>query len=226
MADFKRRHKRMVEEQIAQRGVRDPLVLQAMRAVPRDRFVAVRMAKFAFDDSPLPIEQGQTISQPYIVAMMIEAAEVHPGDRVLEIGAGSGYAAAVLGQIAAHVYAIERHETLAASARQRIVSLGYDNVEIIFGDGARGLPEHAPFDAIVVSAAAKAVPPALMDQLAVGGRLIIPVGDTRHQTLHKIVRRTETSYDEAELLPVLFVPLVTEMDTNETASAPGEVKGP
>src|SRR4051812_21830757 len=167
---------RMVKVQIARRGVRDRSVLDAMRRVPREAFVQPGFEEFAYEDGPLPIGEGQTISQPYIVAAMIEAAEVRPGDHVLEVGAGSGYAAAVLGQIAAKVIAIERHEALTERARERIESLGYDNIEIRTGDGTCGLSEEAPFDAILVAAGGPEVPKALKDQLAIGGHLVIPVG--------------------------------------------------
>lgn len=198
----------MVETQIARRGVRDSHVLRAMAQAPRERFVDADMADLAYEDMPLPIGQGQTISQPYIVAAMIEAAGVRPGDRVLEVGAGSGYAAAVLGLIAKQVYAVERLETLAALARQRLAALGYRNVQVLTGDGARGLPDHAPFDAILVSAGAPSVPAALKQQLATGGRLVIPVGGHDGQRLKKIIRRTEDRYEEQDLEGVLFVPLV------------------
>src|SRR5688572_17835385 len=163
MVDYQRMRDHMAEIHIRRRGIRDEHVLNAMRAVPRERFVAEGMAEFAYEDAPLRIEEGQTISQPYIVAAMIEAAELRAGDRVLEVGAGSGYAAAVMGQIAERVYAIERHEPLAASARQRLADLGYDNVEVLAGDGTRGLPDQAPFDAIVVAAGGPAVPEALKE---------------------------------------------------------------
>ncbi|WP_117194284.1 protein-L-isoaspartate(D-aspartate) O-methyltransferase [Rhizobium terrae] len=210
MADYQRMRDDMVEVHIRRRGIRDDHVLNAMRAVPRERFVAEGMTEFAYEDAPLPIEEGQTISQPYIVAAMIEAAEVRQGDRVLEVGAGSGYAAAVIGQIAEHVYAIERHEALAASAGQRVADLGYGNVEVLAGDGTRGLPEQAPFDAILVAAGGPVVPEALKEQLVIGGRLVIPVGEERSQTLCKIIRRTATSYEESDLGAVMFVPLIGE----------------
>lgn len=210
MADYQRMRDHMVEVDIERRGVRDEHILRAMRAVPRERFVAESMAEFAYEDTPLSIEEGQTISQPYIVALMIEAAEVRPGDRVLEVGAGSGYAAAVIGQIAEHVYAIERHETLAVSARHRMADLGYGNVEILAGDGTRGVPEQAPFDAILVAASGPLVPEALKEQLAIGGRLVIPVGDERGQILRKIIRRSASSYEELDLQAVMFVPLIGE----------------
>ncbi|HEV7436554.1 MAG TPA: protein-L-isoaspartate(D-aspartate) O-methyltransferase [Pseudorhizobium sp.] len=210
MADYQHMRNQMVEVQIARRGVRDKRVLKAMRIVPREHFIAKGMAEFAYEDAPLSIEEGQTISQPFIVAAMIEAAEVSPGDRVLEVGAGSGYAAGVLGQIAGHVYAIERHEALAASARRRLAELGYDNVEIIVGDGTRGLPDHAPFEAILVAAGGPAVPEPLKEQLAIGGRLVIPVGKEFSQTLCKVIRRTEDSFEESDLGGVRFVPLIGE----------------
>lgn len=210
MVDYQRMRDHMAEVHIRRRGIRDEHVLNAMRAVPRERFVAEGMAEFAYEDAPLRIEEGQTISQPYIVAAMIEAAELRADDRVLEVGAGSGYAAAVMGQIAERVYAIERHEALAASARQRLADLDYDNVEVLAGDGTRGLPEQAPFDAIVVAAGAPAVPEALKEQLAIGGRLVIPVGGESSQTLCKVIRRTATSYEQSNLGAVMFVPLIGE----------------
>src|SRR6056297_3200019 len=151
---------RMVERQIARRGVRDPHVLEAMRTVPREAFVAPGFEEFAYEDGPLPIGHGQTISQPYIVALMIEAAGIRPGDRVLEIGAGSGYAAAVMGEIAAHVHAIERHEPLGRTAQERITAAGIHNVEVHVADGTLGWPDAAPFDAIVVAAGGPSVPEA------------------------------------------------------------------
>ena len=176
MLDFGHARNRMIDVQIARRGVRDPRVLDAMRRVPREIFVDEGMREFAYEDSPLSIGEGQTISQPYVVALMIEAAELKPGDRVLEVGAGSGYAAAVMAQIADRVFAIERHATLAGQAARRCADLGYGNVAIRVGDGTLGWPEEAPFDAIVVAAGGPEPPPALKDQIAPGGRLIIPVG--------------------------------------------------
>ena len=216
--DQPRRREHMVDVQIARRGVRDEHVLMAMREVPRERFVSEEMAEFAYEDSPLPIDAGQTISQPYIVAAMIEAAEVAPGDRVLEVGAGSGYAAAIIGQIADKVIAIERHEELGISARRRMEELGYDNVEIRIGDGTRGAPEDAPFDAILVAAGGPEVPKSLREQLAIGGRLVIPVGGEVSQTLCKVIRRTESDYEESDLGAVRFVPLVGEQGWAEDGS--------
>src|SRR3954447_21897011 len=175
---------RMVEVQLIRRGVRDPYVLEAMRGVPREAFVEPGFEEFAYEDGPLPIGEGQTISQPYIVALMIEAAGVRPGDNVLEVGAGSGYAAAVMSQIADHVFAIERHRELSEKALTRFRKLGYDNIELRLGDGTMGWSEAAPFDAILVSAGGPGVPEALKRQLAIGGRCVIPVGAAeRRQTL-------------------------------------------
>src|SRR5215207_7426208 len=187
MHDLSRTRARMVKVQIAGRGMRDRSVLDAMRRVPREAFVLPGFEEFAYEDGPLPIGEGQTISQPYIVALMIEAAEVKPGDHVLEVGAGSGYAAAVLSHIADRVYAIERHPSLGEAARRRFETLGYDNVELSVGDGTRGWPDVAPFDAILVSAGGPEIPQALKEQLAIGGRLVIPVGEEeRSQILLKI----------------------------------------
>jgi protein-L-isoaspartate(D-aspartate) O-methyltransferase len=211
MLTFARARKRMVDDQIARRGVCDQSVLDAMRCVPREAFVQLDMEEYAYEDWPLPIGEGQTISQPYIVARMIEAAEIKPGHRVLEVGAGSGYAAAILSRIAEHVYAIERHHSLGAAARERWSRLGYGNITLRVGDGTQGWPEAAPFDAIMVSAGSPKVPQALKRQLAVGGRLVIPVDENaRGQTLLKITRRSETDYEKEELGAVAFVPLVSE----------------
>lgn len=200
---------RMVERQIAARGVADARVLAAMRAVPRDAFVPLPERDAAFDDGPLPIGEGQTISQPYVVALMCEAAGVEPGDRVLDVGTGSGYAAAVLSRLAARVCSIERHASLAEAARERLAGLGYGNVEVRAGDGTLGWPEAgAVFDAIVVAAAAPAVPEALKRQLAAGGRLVIPVGGRRGQSLLRLRRTAAGGFEEEDLGAVAFVPLV------------------
>lgn len=206
---------RMVDIQIAGRGIRDRHVLDAMRRVPRESFVEPGYEEFAHEDGPLPIAEGQTISQPYIVALMIEAAEIKPGDRVLEIGAGSGYATAVISRIARRVYAIERHPSLGAAARQRFKKLGYHNVELRVGDGTLGWPEAAPFDAILVSAGGPEIPDALKHQLSIGGRLIIPVGQERRQTLRKLTRRGEDEFAEEDLGAVAFVPLIGEQGWTE-----------
>jgi protein-L-isoaspartate(D-aspartate) O-methyltransferase len=200
---------RMVADQIAARGLDDPLVLDAMRAVPREDFVPAEERDLAYEDGPLPIGHGQTISQPYIVAAMTAAARVRPGERVLEIGTGSGYGAAVLSKIAAEVYTMERIEALTESAKDRLAALGYDNVHVRSGDGTLGWPEHAPYDAIVVTAGGPSVPPALLAQLKPGGRLVMPLGSS--QRLQRLVRLTRTgpeTYAEDELEPVAFVPLI------------------
>ena len=199
----------MVTRQLASRGIRDAAVLAAMGEVPRERFVAAGMEAHAYEDCALPIAEGQTISQPYIVALMAEAAALGRESRVLEVGAGSGYAAAVYSRIAARVFAIERIESLAAAARMRLGALGYDNVELMTGDGSRGWPEEAPFDAILVAAGAGEVPPNLKAQLSVGARLVIPVG--RHaygQSLITLTRRAEDAFEEEDLGAVAFVPLI------------------
>ena len=198
----------MVERQIQARGVRAPSVLEAMRTVPREEFVPVELAAQAYDDRPLPIEAQQTISQPYIVAVMAEALALRPTDRVLEIGTGSGYAAAVLSRIAKHVYTIERHGSLAELASERLVRLGYTNTEVLEADGTLGWPERAPFDAIVVAAGGPEVPQALLDQLAIGGRLVIPVGAGRAQELVRVTRTSKTEYRREDLGSVTFVPLI------------------
>jgi len=218
MLDLAHERDRMVERQVARRGVRDSQVLEAMREVPREVFVAEGLQEFAYEDTPLPIEAGQTISQPYIVALMIEAAAVRPGDHVLEIGAGSGYAAAVMGRIAEHVYAIERHETLARLAVERMTRLGYHNVEIRTGDGTHGWPEVAPFDAILVAAGGPAIPQTLKDQLDIGGRLVMPVGDSqRDQRLVKVTRTAASHFEEEDLGGVMFVPLIGDHGWAEDA---------
>lgn len=206
--DFTVARARMVEDQLVRRGIRDPRVLAAMRTVPRENFVEPGFEEAAYDDGPLPIGEGQTISQPFVVALMIEAAAVKPGDRVLEVGAGSGYTAAVISRIAGRVIAIERHQTLADAARRRLAALGYDTVEIIAGDGTLGRPDAAPFDAIVVSAGGPMIPDALRRQLAIGGRLVIPVGSSAGMTLEKLTRRGLDAYDDESLGAVMFVPLV------------------
>jgi protein-L-isoaspartate(D-aspartate) O-methyltransferase len=219
MLDFAYARHRMVERQLSARGVRDSRVLEAMGQVPREAFVGEGMEEFAYEDSPLPIESGQTISQPYIVALMIEAVQVTPGERVLEVGAGSGYAAAVLSRIAGDVYAIERHEPLTRLAQGRLDRLGYHNVHLKTGDGTRGWPDHAPFDAILAAAGGPSVPQAFRDQLAIGGRIVMPIGDQpRSQHLVKITRLGEAEFREEDLGPVCFVPLVGEQGWDETGA--------
>ena len=210
MTDFAALRERMIEQQIAARGIDDAALLDAFRAVPREMFVAPAYQPGAYADGPLPIGYGQTISQPYIVALMIAAAGVGPEDRVLEVGAGSGYAAAILGKVAREVVAIERHPALAAEARERIEALGIANVSIVDADGTQGWPKAAPFDAILVAAAAECVPQPLLDQLRnPGGRLVIPVGGQGWgQSLIKIVRNGAGQYAATDLGGVRFVPLV------------------
>jgi protein-L-isoaspartate(D-aspartate) O-methyltransferase len=209
MPDMSVLRKNMVRHQIATRGVRDERVLDAMRVVPREAFMPDELREFAYEDTPLPIEEGQTISQPYIVALMIAAIEPRPGARVLEIGTGSGYAAAVLSRVVGQVYTVERHEALVDLARGRFRRLGYGNVEVLHGDGSLGWPEHAPYDGIVVTAGGPHVPRQLRDQLAVGGRMVIPIGsDPRLQQLVRVTRVTRDRFEEEPLADVRFVPLV------------------
>ena len=215
--DFARARAEMVEHQIARRGVRDPLVLEAMARIPREAFVLPGWEEEAYEDQPLPIAERQTISQPFIVAYMIEAAALKPGDRALEIGTGSGYAAAVMAPIAERVYTIERHPALAESARQRLRDLGFDNVEVRVGDGTLGWPDAQPFDAIIVTAGGPKVPAGLRAQLAVGGRLVIPVGESTHrQSLVRVTRDSPSDYREEDLADVAFVPLVGEAGWSPT----------
>src|SRR5882762_4912291 len=179
----------MIEKQLRRRGINDAAVLAAMTAVPRHEFVPEELRLHAYDDLPLPIGGGQTISQPYIVAAMTTALHLQPGDRVLEVGTGCGYQAAVLSRLAKEVFSIERRPELASSAAAKLARLGYSNAHVHCGDGTLGLAELAPFDAILVAAAAPAVPKPLLAQLAEGGRLILPVGDTEHQELQLIEKR-------------------------------------
>jgi len=198
---------RMVATQIEARGITDPLVLDAMRTVPRECFVPASLTKFAYEDGPLPIGSGQTISQPYIVAVMTAAAGLKPGARALEIGTGSGYGAAVLSWIAAEVFTVERVEVLAKASRDRLAELGYANVHVLEGDGSLGWPEHAPYDAILVTAGGPRVPKALLHQLAVGGRLIMPVGGaTRVQRLVRVTRTDAHEYEYEDLEEVALGP--------------------
>jgi protein-L-isoaspartate(D-aspartate) O-methyltransferase len=210
MADgYAAERRRMVERQLAARGIKDERVLSAMARVPREAFVPADLAEFAYDDSPLPIAEGQTISQPYIVALMAEAARIGPNARVLEVGTGSGYAAAVFAELAGQVVTIERHAALADGAREALRQLGYANVEVLTGDGSRGVPERAPYDAILVAAGAPAPPDSLKRQLADGGRLVIPVSVNAHQELRVITRRGD-EFEVEDLGAVRFVPLMGE----------------
>ena len=206
-ADFAERRDRMVRTQIEARGVTDVRVLAALRAVPRELFVPLAEQAEAYDDRALPIGLGQTISQPYMVASMTAALALTPADRVLEVGTGSGYQAAVLGKMAGEVWSIERHAPLADDARQRLEALGLSNVHVVVGDGTTGLAEHAPYDAILVTAGAPAVPHALREQLADGGRLVIPVGPASHQDL-MVCRRRGSSFEDRMGEACVFVPLV------------------
>ncbi|MDQ0391387.1 protein-L-isoaspartate(D-aspartate) O-methyltransferase [Labrys monachus] len=220
MLDYTDARRQMVERQVAGRGVRDERVLAAMRAVPREAFLAGGMSEFAYEDAPLPIEAGQTISQPYIVALMTEAAALGPQDRVLEIGTGSGYAAAVLSRLCRQVFTVERHAELADLARDRLHRLHCDNVVVRTGDGTRGWPEEAPFDAIIATAGGPAIPGTLRAQLAIGGRLIMPIGEEmRRQHLVKLVRHGQDDYSEEDLGDVLFVPLIGEHGWRDDAAA-------
>lgn len=207
--DFEKGRAEMVDRYIAHRGVRSALVLAAMRSVPRERFLPEDLRELAYEDAPLPIAEGQTISQPYIVAMMTEALELAGGEKVLEIGTGSGYAAAVLSRIAKEVYTVERIGQLAEKSAALLGRLGYDNIHVLHGDGTRGWPDHAPYDAIIVAAGGPQVPESLKAQLKIGGRLVIPVGaDQRLQELVRVTRVAEDEYATTELADVRFVPLV------------------
>jgi len=200
---------RMVERQIEARGVKDTAVLRAMRQVPRHLFVPVSYAPQAYRDGPLALSHGQMISQPYVVAFMAEALRLRGDDRVLEIGTGSGYQTAVLAQLARDVFSIEIVKPLAERAAAKLKQLGYTNVQVRVGDGYQGWPEHAPYDAILVSAAPDHIPQPLLDQLAVGGRMILPLGKKFSQDL-MLIRRTHSGYERTPLLPVAFVPMTGE----------------
>lgn len=199
----------MLRRHLGARGIRDPRVLEAMGTVPREKFVPCEHSRRAYGDRPLPIGRGQTISQPYVVAWMAEALELTPGDRVLEVGTGSGYAAAVLGRLCYAVYSVERHACLADAAEERLQALGYGNVWVRHGDGTEGWPEHAPYDAIAVAAARPRVPAPLREQLGAGGRLVMPVGAAAGpQTLVRERRGQSGDFTRERLGTVRFVPLV------------------
>lgn len=204
--DFSSLREKMVEVQIAGRGIRDLKVLEAMRGVPRDAFVPEDLKGLAYADEPLPIGHGQTISQPYIVAYMTDVLELKSGESVLEIGTGSGYQTAVLARIVKEVWTVETVASLSEGAQALLNSLGFTNVRFKIGDGTFGWEEFAPYDAIMVTAAPGAIPKALKDQLRVGGRMIVPVGVEDQQLV--LIRREETSFPETRLLPVRFVPLI------------------
>jgi protein-L-isoaspartate(D-aspartate) O-methyltransferase len=201
----------MVEEQLRGRDIVDPRVLEVMGRVARERFVPVATRRHAYDDHPLPIGLGQTISQPYIVALMTQLADPKPDDRALEVGVGSGYQAAVLAELCKQVYGIEILEPLATAATERLAKLGYKNVAVRCGDGYQGWPEHAPFDVILVTAAPDHVPQPLIDQLAFGGRLVIPVG-SYYQELLLVEKRPDGAIHRSSIAPVRFVPMTGESE--------------
>ena len=221
MPDFGPQRESMVRRQIAARGIHDPDLLDAMRHVPRERFVDASLQDYAYEDGPLPIAAGQTISQPYIVARMIEIARIAHGERVLEVGAGSGYAAAVMAQIAARVYTMDRIGQLSDLARGRFDDLHYDNIEVRTGDGTCGWLDAAPFDAIIAAAGGPDVPETLKQQLAVGGRLVMPVGRSlHHQRLVRVTRMDEVRFETREFDDVAFVPLIGTYGWAEDGSRP------
>jgi len=213
-ARFAALRQRMVDLQLRDRDIVSPSVLRAMARVPRHRFVAAELANAAYDDHPLPIGHGQTISQPYIVALMTQLIAPTPRSRVLEVGTGSGYQAAVLAELCKEVYGIEIVKPLADEARARLTALGYKNVTVRHGDGYRGWKEHAPFDAILVAAAASHVPQPLVEQLAPGGRLVMPVGD-HFQELLVIHKQGDGSLQRRSVIPVVFVPMTGEAERRE-----------
>jgi len=202
--------RRMVERDLRGRDIRDPKVLEVMGRVPRHLFVESSQRNKAYADHPLPIGEGQTISQPYIVALMTQILQVQPGERVLEIGTGSGYQAAVLAELGAQVYTIEIQETLAKQAAQRLKELGYDRVRVKYGDGYLGWEEEAPFDAVIVTCAANHIPPTLIKQLKEGGRLVIPLGSTTYFQTLTLLTKKEGKIDIQNLLGVAFVPMTGE----------------
>lgn len=207
--DFAKAREAMVERQLRRRGITETDILDAFLAVPREQFISEEYSHLAYGDHPLPIEANQTISQPYIVALMIQAAEIRPRAKVLEIGSGSGYAAAVISRIATKVIGIERQHELVEVARERLRRLGYDNVEIVEGDGTKGWAADAPYDAILASASGSHVPNPLVEQLALGGSIVMPLGDPRSiQKLVKLTKAEDGSLREADLGAVRFVPLI------------------
>jgi protein-L-isoaspartate(D-aspartate) O-methyltransferase len=211
MTDFASEREAMVERQLRRRGIAEPHILDAFLQVPREAFVADDFAHLAYGDHPLPIEAGQTISQPYIVALMIQAAGIRPGQRVLEIGSGSGYAAAVISRIAEHVIGVERQHELVEVARERLGRLGYVNVEIVEADGTTGWPAAAPYDAILAAASGSHVPQALLDQLAPGGSIVMPLGDAASvQRLVRVAKSGDGRLQQSDLGAVRFVPLIGE----------------
>ncbi len=207
--NWRKLREEMVSHQLASRGIIDKAIIHAFLSVPRHLFVPAKRQNQAYDDSPLPLPDGQTISQPFIVAYMIQAGQIKSNHRVLEIGAGSGYAAAIVSMVARTVYAVERHQSLAAYAQKRFDRLGYDNIHIRHADGSLGWAEHAPYDAILVSAASPIIPSALKEQLAINGRLIIPIGvASGDQTLTRITKISCQRFETRNLTSVRFVPLI------------------
>jgi protein-L-isoaspartate(D-aspartate) O-methyltransferase len=216
MADYAAEREAMVERQLRRRGITEQRILDAFLGVPREKFISPDHAHLAYGDHPLPIEAGQTISQPYIVALMIQAAEIGPGDTVLEVGSGSGYAAAVISRIADKVIGIERQRELVNAARERLQRLGYDRVEIVEGDGTKGWRPQAPYDAILAAASGSHVPPALVAQLAPKGRLVMPIGDPSSvQELVKVTKQEDGILKQENLGGVRFVPLIGEEGWDE-----------
>jgi protein-L-isoaspartate(D-aspartate) O-methyltransferase len=211
VTDFAAEREEMVERQLRRRGISEPDILDAFRAVPREAFISPEQAHLAYGDHPLPIEANQTISQPYIVALMIQAAAIKPGDIVLEVGSGSGYAAAIIGRIAAKVVGIERQHELVEIARERMQRFGYGNVEIVEGDGTRGWTDGAPYDAILAAASGSHVPEPLLAQLAPGGRIVMPIGGPGWvQELVKVTKQDDGVLRQENLGGVRFVPLIGE----------------
>jgi protein-L-isoaspartate(D-aspartate) O-methyltransferase len=212
---FESARRAMIDRQLRGRGIRDARVLEAMFRVPRHEFVPAAFVSAAYDDHPLPIGDSETISQPYIVAAMTLAADVHPRDKALEVGTGSGYQAAILAHLGATVYTVERNFRLAEESRERLRRLGYGGIEVVWGDGTEGYPAAAPYQVILVTAASPDVPPPLIGQLAEGGRLVIPVGDRQHQDL-KLIFKHDGQLAERYLDPCMFVPLVGKHGWPET----------
>lgn len=221
MDSFADARRRMIDRQLAPRGIVDPRVLDAFGRVPREEFVPRALASSAYDDAPLPIGDGQTISQPYVVALMAQSLDLRPDDRVLEVGTGSGYAAAIASLLAREIVTVERLPSLAAAARDRLDRLGFRNVDVRVGDGSLGWAERAPYDAIFVAAAGPQVPPALLAQLAIGGRLILPIGaDVASQRLLRFTRASAELWREEVLGDVRFVPLIGAQGWDETSTPP------
>jgi len=214
MNDYRNERESMVKNQIKARGIKDKRVLQAMKSVPRHLFLPAEARKYAYGDSPIRIGSGQTISQPYIVALMTELLEVHDDHRVLDVGTGSGYQAAILAELAAEVHSIERHTALAERAEETLKNLGYDQVHVHIGDGTKGYPSASPYDRIIVAASAPKVPGPLLNQLADGGRLVLPVGSRFSQHL-EIWDREGEDFRKSSSIPVVFVPLIGDQGWEE-----------